>query len=280
MRIDAALQYGTSQLADVSPSARLDAEILLAYCLGKQRSFLYTWPEIMLTPQQNDDFNNALIQRADLYPVAYLVGHQEFWSLTLKVTPDVLIPRADTELLVETALDKILEVKHPKILELGTGSGAIALALASERPDSHITATDISSAALKVASENRQSLSINNVDFIESDWFNDVPIETFDLIVSNPPYIDPRDAHLTREIRHEPIQALASMNKGLHDLAQIIDHAPEYLSEQGWLILEHGYDQGRLVSERLQQAAYRDVSCLSDLNLQDRINLGLKPSDI
>lgn len=276
MRIDAALKVGTEQLREVSTSARLDAEILLAHCLEKQRSFLYAWPEKTLTSQQRDNFIAVLLKRADLYPIAYIVGYQEFWSLNLKVTPDVLIPRADTELLVEAALEKIINRKSPKILELGTGSGAIAMALATERQDCKIIATDVSDKALKVAERNRQTLQLDNIHLMKSDWFKQIPIGKFDLIISNPPYVDPTDAHLKESIRHEPIGALVSKNNGLHDLTHIADMAQDYLSNNSWLILEHGHDQGGPVSAILEQAAYQQISCLKDLSGNDRISLGLK----
>jgi release factor glutamine methyltransferase len=276
MRIDAAIKYGTEALLESSPSARLDAELLIAHCLDKQRSYVYTWPEKELNPKQQASFLNSLSKRQDNYPIAYITGQQEFWSLLLKVTPDVLIPRADTELLVETALEKITTIDQPKILELGTGSGAIALALATERPDSDIIATDISVQALEIAELNKQNLAISNIHNIQSNWFESVPQKTFDLIVSNPPYIDPKDEHLMGGIRHEPIQALTAANKGLSDLERIAENAKYYLNSKGWLILEHGYDQGKAVVEILRKAAYRQISCLSDLNGNDRISIGSK----
>ena len=277
MRIDAALKAGTEQLLGHSSTARLDTELLLAHCLDKQRSYLYTWPEITLNIKQQKLFVASLDKRQDGYPVAYITGYQEFWSLKLSVTPDVLIPRADTELLVETALEKISSIEKPKILELGTGSGAIALAIATERPDAKITATDISVESLAVAEINKQSLGINNVHFQQSNWFESIPETTFDLVVSNPPYIDPTDKHLAGSIRHEPIRALTASNKGLSDLEHISHKAQAYLNRSGWIILEHGYDQGQAVSEILQKAAYTKISCLSDLGGNDRINLGSKP---
>lgn len=277
MNIDAAVQYGADFLLEASSSARLDAELLLAHTLGKQRAYLYTWPEKALTSEQASLFNNFLAKRAALYPIAYLTGHQEFWSLDLKVTADVLIPRADTELLVEVALDKIAGLDAPNILELGTGSGAIALALATERPDSKVVATDLSQAALSVATENQRSLKIGNIRFLQSDWFENIPTEKFDLIVSNPPYIDPDDSHLAEGIRHEPLQALVAESNGLHDLQQIATAAPNYLNDTGWLIMEHGYDQGEQVSNILNEAAYQAISCMKDLAGNDRINLGIRP---
>ncbi len=276
MRIDAAIKNGTEALSESSSSARLDTELLLAYCLGKPRSYLYTWPDQTLNSAQHESFLRLLTQRQGNYPIAYLTGYQEFWSLNLIVTPDVLIPRADTELLVETALEKIAKLEKPKILELGTGSGAIALALATERPDSDITATDLSAEALEVAEKNKQNLSISNISNIQSNWFQSIPSNTFDLIVSNPPYIDPTDEHLMGAIRHEPIQALTSDNNGLSDLEHIASNAQRFLNSGGWLILEHGYDQGELVSNILAKAAYQQINCLSDLSGNDRINVGSK----
>jgi len=276
MRIDAAIKNGTEALSESSSSARLDTELLLAYCLGKPRSYLYTWPDKTLNPAQQESFLRLLTQRQSNYPIAYLTGYQEFWSLNLIVTPNVLIPRADTELLVETALEKIAKLEKPKILELGTGSGAIALALATERPDSDITATDLSAEALAVAEKNKRNLSISNISNIQSNWFQSIPSNTFDLIVSNPPYIDPTDEHLMGAIRHEPIQALTSDNNGLSDLEHIASNAQRFLNSGGWLILEHGYDQGKLVSNILAKAAYQQISCLSDLSGNDRINVGSK----
>ena len=276
MRIDAAIQDGTEALLESSSSARLDAELLLAHCLGKQRSYLYTWPEKTLSSTQQATYLDSLNHRQDNYPIAYITGQQEFWSLTLKVTQDVLIPRADTELLVETALEKILKVDNPKILELGTGSGAIALALATERPDSEIIATDLSAKALEVAEINKQNLAIDNIRNIQSNWFESIPQTTFDLIVSNPPYIDPADEHLIGGIRHEPLQALTAENNGLSDLEHIANNAQRFLKNEGWLILEHGHDQGALVSEILKKAAYQKISCLSDLGCNDRINVASK----
>ena len=279
MRIDAALKYGTEFLTKTSDSARLDTEILLAHCLCKQRSYLYAWPEKLLSAAQHDSFNTALSERAEGYPIAYLIGYQEFWSLKLKVTPDVLIPRADTERLVETALEKMVDLKQPKILELGTGSGAIALALATERPDSDITATDFSEAALAVAEENRQTLNIENIGFVESDWFSRISRKQYDLVVSNPPYISPSDKHLCTNIRYEPMTALVSEDNGLDDLLHIATYAPNYLTADGWLILEHGYEQAESVGAILKKAAYRQISCLQDLSGNDRISLGLKPKN-
>lgn len=279
MRIDALLQSATDTLNASSTSARLDAEILLAHALQKNRSYLYTWPEVEPSASQIEAFEAMVAQRLAHYPVAYSIGYQEFWSLTLKVSPDVLIPRSDTELLVETALEKLQSIQTPKILELGTGSGAISLALATERPDASIVATDLSMAALTVAMENQQSLCIDNIRFLRSDWFREIEATGFDLIVSNPPYIDPEDVHLTTSIRYEPLSALTAPEQGLADLATIIQAAKPYLRQTGWLMLEHGYDQGTAVSALLNHQGYENISCLSDLAGNDRINIGQPPSN-
>ena len=280
MRIDAALKSGTELLKNTSDSARLDTEILLSHCLSKQRSYLYAWPEKLLNTHEYNAFKTALLKRAEDYPIAYLVGYQEFWSLKLKVTPDVLIPRADTERLVETALEKIINIKKPKILELGTGSGAIAIALATERSDGDITATDVSEAALTVAEENRQTFKVENIRFIKSDWFSKIPKNQYDLIVSNPPYISPTDIHLSDNIRYEPSQALVSECNGLDDLNHIAANALNYINIGSWLILEHGYNQREAVSAILEKTAYQQISCLKDLSGNDRISIGLRPNKL
>ena len=276
MRIDEALKHGTEVLLQQSDSARLDAEILLSHCLGKPRSYLYTWPEVILNQAVISQFNEALSLRERQYPIAYIIGYQEFWSLKVRVTPDVLIPRPDTELLVETALEKLNGTSSPNILELGTGSGAIALALASERGDSYITASDYSIEALNIAQSNQQQLSLLNINFVHSDWYQSIPNQYFDIIISNPPYIDPKDVHMETGIRYEPFEALCAEEQGLADLTRIIDQSDDYLVTSGWILLEHGYDQGKLIPELLRQANFIHVRCLKDLSGNDRISIGQK----
>ena len=274
MRIDDALRHGTETLASYSESARLDAEILLSHFLEKQRSYLYAWPEVELSALVLNEYRDALAKRKTDYPVAYIIGHQEFWSLNLEVSPDVLIPRADTELLVETALGKLESLTSPKILELGTGSGAISLAIASERPDCLITATDYSHEALNIATKNQQHLNLSNITFLHSDWYQSITETNFDLIVSNPPYIDPEDPHMVTSIRHEPHQALCASNMGMADLEKIIGKGRNYLTPSGWMLLEHGYNQKKPVSELLTQASFGAVDCIKDLAGNDRVSLG------
>ena len=188
---------------------------MLAHCLAKQRTFLHTWPEKIPTAKQRNCFRQLIKKRLSDYPIAYLLGTKAFWTLDLLVTPEVLIPRPETELLVEHALELIKPLKQPKILDLGTGSGAIALALASERGDAAITATDISGNALQVAKHNAHTHQLGNVNFIRSNWFAALYENDFDLIVANPPYIASDDPHLSGTIRHEPQQALVAENQGL-----------------------------------------------------------------
>ncbi|PID46704.1 MAG: protein-(glutamine-N5) methyltransferase, release factor-specific [Proteobacteria bacterium] len=273
MRIDQALRSATKVLTGYSDSPRLDSEILLSHLLNKPRSYLYAWPEVELDSSLLEAFNAAVELRKTEYPIAYITGYQEFWSLQIGVTENVLIPRADTELLVETSLAKLQEVDTPSILELGTGSGAIALALASERPDAKVLAVDNSCSALDVAKHNQQSLHIHNVQFMLSNWYESLPRARYDLIVSNPPYIDPADKHMTTGIRFEPRQALCADHQGLADLVYIIHHAQNYLKPDGWILLEHGFDQGSLVTKQLQQAGFQHAHCLKDLAGNDRISL-------
>lgn len=276
MPISDLLKQSTQQLTPSSDSPRLDAEILLAHCLQKPRSFLYTWPEHEPDTAQHARFNALIAQRLTGQPIAYLTGYREFWGLSLKVTADTLIPRPDTELLVETALQHCPSDKALNILDLGTGSGAIAIALATELPKANITATDQSAAALAIASENARTHQQANINFLLSDWFNALPpAPLFDLIVSNPPYIVAQDAHLSRgDVRFEPQSALVAGPDGLDDLRQIISLAPGYLQTDGMLMLEHGYDQATAVSALLHEQRYQKIHCLQDLAGNDRVSYG------
>ena len=270
--IKTALQEATQKLVQTSDSAVLDAELLLAHCLGKNRCFLHTWPEQKLDKNQLDCFNNHIEKRLTDYPVAYLLGQKAFWTFELMVTPDVLIPRPETELLVELALEKINGVSNPKILDLGTGSGAIALALASERKDANIFATDYSEKALIIANENAKQLKVDHqIEFLQSDWYKNIKENNFDLIVSNPPYIAPDDPHLLQTIRHEPREALVADNLGMNDIEFIIQNSIGYLKDGAWLILEHGYDQSQQTQKKLNQSAYINVKSMTDINGNIRV---------
>jgi release factor glutamine methyltransferase len=273
--IKALLETAIKNLRNTSGSPRLDAELLLAHCLKKDRSYLLAWPEIIPAVSVQASFLKLLDKRQQGIPVAYLLGIKEFWSLNLIVTPDVLIPRPETELLVETALEKIQGLSSPNILDLGTGSGAIALALAHERPDASITATDISQKSLQIAKKNARKHDIKNITFLQSDWFSNIPLQTFDLIVSNPPYIATNDPHLKNtDIIHEPQQALISGEEGLEDIKNIVTTARNWLNKKGWLIIEHGYDQGKNVPSFFKD--YQQITTYKDINLLERVTLGQK----
>ena len=278
--IKSVLAVASQKIATISDSPALDAELLLAHCLKKNRTYLHTWPEEEINEAQLEDYITLVKQRLDDYPVAYLLGKQSFWTLELKVTPDVLIPRPETELLVETALQKIASISHPKVLDLGTGSGAIALAIAAERKNALITATDQSAQALAIAADNARQNKLSPIGFIQSDWFKQLPRQSFDLIVSNPPYIDPDDPHLKQSIRHEPQQALVANNQGMSDIESIIKNSPAYLKHEGWLIIEHGYNQGKKTRKLLLKNSFHKVETRLDLNRNERITLGQVPEPI
>ena len=272
--IKSALQNAQTKLEKTSESPALDAELLLAFCLNKNRSYLFTWPENALDTEQLDCFDGLITKRLTDYPIAYLLGTKAFWTLDLIVTPDVLIPRPETELLVEIALDKIHEIKKPKILDLGTGSGAIALALASERPDAKIIACDYSAKALVVAKENAKNNGLDKqVTFMESDWFSNISGINFDLIVSNPPYIAPDDPHLAQTIRHEPQQALIADNAGMKDIEIIIKTSKSHLKKGCWVMIEHGYDQKEQTLELFTQYSYQDPVNYLDIAGNPRLSL-------
>lgn len=274
LSLEATLVHAKQQLASSSDTEAIDAELLLAHSIGKDRSYLYAWPEKELTVDQYCIFESLLSKRLQGEPIAYLLGAREFWSLDLQVTPDVLIPRPDTELLIEYVLQQVLP-SDSSLMDMGTGSGAIALALASERPQWHLLATDFSSKALQVAGANAKHLAINNVRFVESNWFVDVTSSMFDLIVSNPPYIAESDKHLKQgDLRFEPLAALASGHDGLDDLREIISMAPTYLKANGGLVLEHGYDQAEAVQALLAQAGFIRREVIKDYGGQERISAG------
>ena len=260
------------KLAD-SPSARFDTEILMAYVLESNRSFLYANPELELPRSRSETFKKLIRLRAQGQPVAYLTQSCEFWSLPLWVTPDVLIPRPETELLVETALDKIPLDADWRIADLGTGSGAIAIAIASERKKCEIHATDISMAAIEVATANASQLDINHIQFYRGSWSE--PLQgKFHLIVSNPPYINADDPHLQRgDLRFEPRTALTPGSDGMHAIRQISEIAPGMLVDGGWLMFEHGWDQGPATREILATVNFENIETLQDLQGHDRVTL-------
>ncbi|WP_223480868.1 MULTISPECIES: peptide chain release factor N(5)-glutamine methyltransferase [unclassified Pseudomonas] len=260
-----------------SPTARLDAELLLAAALGKSRSFLHTWPERIVPSDAALKFAEYLQRRRGGEPVAYILGLQGFWKLDLEVAPHTLIPRPDTELLVEAALE-LLPATPAKVLDLGTGSGAIALALASERPAWSVTAVDRVLEAVALAERNRQRLHLNNATVLSSHWFSALEGQRFQLIISNPPYIASADPHLVEgDVRFEPASALVAGVDGLDDLRLIVAQAPDYLEASGWLMLEHGYDQAEAVRDLLQTRGFEEVHSRTDLGGHQRISLGRLP---
>ncbi|HIP95323.1 MAG TPA: peptide chain release factor N(5)-glutamine methyltransferase [Leucothrix sp.] len=278
LSIAKALAEARTRLADISDSPALDAELLLASCLKKNQTYLHTWPEKIVNTAQHECFQKHLEKRLDDYPIAYLLGEKAFWTLDLIVTPDVLIPRPETELLVETALDRISKINQPKVLDLGTGSGSIALAIASERPDASIIACDSSNAALKIATQNAIKNKLEDqVRFIQSNWFSDIQQQEFDLIVSNPPYIAPEDPHLLQSIRHEPVSALAAENNGMADIEIIIKNSTAYLKPKSCLIIEHGYNQAKQTQQLFLQSNYVNIESFEDLNKIQRITMAFSP---
>lgn len=272
MTIIASLLRG-AQLPD-SPTARLDIELLLAAAIGKSRSYLHTWPERIVSSEAAATFATYLQRRSEGEPVAYILGQQGFWKLDLEVAPHTLIPRPDTELLVEVALE-LLPATPLQVLDLGTGSGAIALALASERGGWQVTAVDRVPEAVALAERNRQRLQLDNAKVLVSHWFDALPGQRFALIVSNPPYIAEQDPHLAAgDVRFEPSSALVAGSDGLDDLRQIITQAPQHLLPGGWLLLEHGYDQAAAVRELLARHGFEQIQSRTDLGGHERISLG------
>lgn len=258
-----------------SDSPSLDAAVLLCHALDKPRSFLLTWPEKILEEEQLKRFEHILSRRIDGEPVAYIIGEREFWSLPLAVSPSTLIPRPDTERLVEIALDKAADTPGD-ILDLGTGTGAIAIALASELPQRKVWGVDLKTEAKELATRNAERLGFTNTEFHAGSWFEPIEAGTqFALIVSNPPYIEKTDPHLTQgDVRFEPLSALVAEENGLADIKHIAKNALAYLMTGGWLMFEHGYDQGGAVREILSSLGYDQVETFKDYGDNDRVTIG------
>ncbi len=273
--VTALLDQAYQQLAAVSDSALLDAEVLLCHCLHKNRSFIRAWPEHQLTDQQAAEFLALIAQRQQGVPVAYLTGEREFWSRSFKVNPDVLIPRPDSELLIELSLDLLPTTQASKIIDLGTGSGILAITLAAERPRSKVIACDLSPAALRTAQDNAQQLQIDNVRFLASNWFSAITDRDFDLVISNPPYIDQHDPHLQQgDVRFEPDSALISAENGLQDIRLLADQARQHLKPGGYLLIEHGYDQQTAVQALFKRFNYQQITTHRDYAGNPRVTSG------
>jgi release factor glutamine methyltransferase len=276
MDFQAWLRAAASELS-TSESPRRDAEILLEHVTGKARTYLLAFGETLLTPEQEAQLAVLLARRKTGEPVAHLTGEREFWSLPLYVSAATLIPRPDTECLVEQALARLPDGPC-RILDLGTGTGAIALALASERPDCQVTAVDVMPDAVALAQRNLARLGFSNVQINQSSWFSALAQHAFEMIVSNPPYIDEHDPHLSQgDVRFEPLTALVAANDGLADIEHIITTAREYLVPGGWLLLEHGWTQGAAVRALFSAAGYTSVETCRDYGGNERLTLGKKP---
>ena len=270
-----ALRRARHQLENISDTSQLDAEILLSHLLKCNRAYLRTWPEKQLAPEQQAQFQKLVNRRQAGEPIAYIIGERDFWDMNLRVSTDTLIPRQETETLVEQALDRIPQDAHWQIADLGTGSGAIALAIARERPLCELVATDISAAALAIARDNATRNKVRNIRFVEGVWLAPLTGELFNMIVSNPPYVHPDDPHLKQgDLRFEPLSALHSTPDGLTDIRIICDTARQHLYPGGWLLLEHGFDQGPATQACLTELGYQQVQTIKDLAHLPRVPLG------
>jgi release factor glutamine methyltransferase len=268
-------QHQLANQLNLEPSeARLEAQLLLLTVAKVDRAWLISHENDALEANIHAEFQALLARRLLGEPIAYILGHREFYGLDLTVTPDTLIPRPDTETLVEAALAKIPENVNHSVLDLGTGTGAIALAIAKHRPQAIVIAVDASHAALEIAQKNANSLSIANVEFVSGSWFDELADERFDVIVSNPPYIAQSDVHLSQgDLRFEPVRALASGADGLDDIRHIIANCLIHLNPQGWLMLEHGYDQAEAVADLMAETGLVDITTLKDLGGNHRVTI-------
>lgn len=268
--IHSLLQFAKSQNIDT-----LDAEVLLAHALKKSRAYLLTWPDTVIADPIVAQYQDYLKRRALGEPIAYIVGYKEFWSLPIAVNRDTLIPRADTECYLQWLLERFADKSSLRVLDLGTGSGAIALALAHEKPQWAICAVDCSKKALTVARHNAKNLQCPQIEWLHSDWYAALAGRVFDVIIANPPYIAEEEPHWQQgDLRFEPKSALVSAEKGLKDLAQIIRQAPQYLTSAGLLLVEHGYLQGCSVHSLFVEAGFSAVETHRDYGGQPRWTVG------
>ena len=260
-----------------SREARLEVQILAAHALGVNRAWLLAHDRDELPPAATTAVDALVAKREKGEPVAYILGEKEFYGRTFRVTPDVLIPRPETELLVETALERLPQDRPARVLDLGTGSACIAISIGLARPDSDVLAVDISEAALETARDNARRLSVRNIRFQASNWFGALDVKDFDMIVANPPYVAENDPHMVQgDLRFEPRGALASGLDGLLDLSRIIADAPEYLRKDGILLVEHGYDQMEACARLFLSCGFSNVECIPDYAGVGRISLGYK----
>lgn len=275
MTIESLLKQAYGRLAALSDTAQLDAQLLLAHVLDVSTTYFFTWPDKEVSEVNKMAFEVLLKRRETGEPIAYILGEQDFWSLSLETSPTTLIPRADTERLVEVALE-LLPQGANKLVDLGTGTGAIALALAKEWPAAQVIGVDYQTEAVSLAERNALRNGIGNASFCQSDWFSALADDApFDLIVSNPPYIDPEDEHLSQgDVRFEPLTALIAEEHGLADIRHISEQAKHYLATKGWLMFEHGYDQGQAVRNLLQEKGFVEVATYQDLGGNDRVTVG------
>ncbi|UDG80890.1 Release factor glutamine methyltransferase [Candidatus Hartigia pinicola] len=257
-----------------SDSSKRDAEILLQHVTRKSRTFIFAFPETEINIKEEVKLA-LLLQRRELgEPIAYLIGEREFWSLPFYVSSATLIPRPDTECLVEQALARLPKYTS-RVLDLGTGTGVIALAIASECQKSKVVGLDFNFDAVSLALKNQQRLAINNVHFLQSDWFTSLSGQYFDIIVSNPPYIDKKDCHLQQgDVRFEPLTALVADKQGISHLSHIIDKSRSYLKSKGWLLVEHGWQQSVKIHKLFKHYGYKNIESCQDYSGQDRIILG------
>lgn len=275
MTVNDAIVAATARLKNFSNTPALDAQVLLAHALGENRTYIIAHAKDTIDEQVYQQFDQLVSLRAEGTPVAYLTGVQEFWSLPFNVTRDTLIPRPETELLVELALEKIPPEARFLIADIGTGSGAIALAIASERRHCRVLASDPSAAALRIAASNANRLGINNVEFVQGSGLEPVTGTQFNLVVSNPPYIGENDPHLQQgDVRFEPRSALVAGVEGLDIIRAIVEQALQYLLPGGWLMIEHGYDQEQAVDILFRKKGFSNIECYRDLAEQPRVTIG------
>lgn len=274
MNVEQAIDLALTQIN--SDTSRLDSEILLCYALEKNKTWIKTWPDYQLSDAEQSQYESLIERRAKGEPIAYITGEREFWTLNLATNSSTLIPRPETELLVEQALESLSDNEASCVLDLGTGTGAIALAIASERSKCEVLGVDLNDAAVELAKKNAKRNNILNAKFKQSSWFENISIQQFDLIVSNPPYVAEGDPHLEQgDLIFEPNSALIAKDEGYADIKLIIERASQFLKFDGGLLFEHGYQQAEKVREIFKEYGYSDIQTVKDLSGLDRVTKGL-----